>query len=91
MKSRMEWMCTVKKQKKKKKKADHVSILVISFLKKNRSSLVGQWVKDLALLLLWHGFSPWPGNFPMLKARLLHQKAEKNTFQTLDNNLQDHP
>ena len=29
------------------------------------------WVKDLALslqwprLLLWHGFSPWPGNFHM--------------------------
>ena len=35
--------------------------------KKNRSSLVAQWVKDLALpllwlrLLLWHGFDPWPG------------------------------
>ena len=30
-----------------------------------------QWVKDLALpllwlgLLLWHGFHPWPGNFHM--------------------------
>ena len=36
------------------------------------SSLVAQWVKDLAwsLLwfesLLWRGFDPWPGNFHML-------------------------
>ena len=34
-------------------------------------SLVAQWVKDLAWLLLWlrsllcHGFDPWPGNFCM--------------------------
>ena len=33
------------------------------------SSLVAQWVKNLALslhqmgLLLWHGFNPWPRNF----------------------------
>ena len=39
-----------------------------------RSSLVVQWVKDPALplpwlgLLLWWGFSPWPGNFHMLQA-----------------------
>ena len=37
-----------------------------------RSSLVAQWVKDLALLLqwlgllLWQGFSLWPRNFHML-------------------------
>ena len=30
------------------------------------SSLVAQWVKDLALLLLWHGFDPWPRNVCML-------------------------
>ena len=36
-----------------------------------RSSLVEQPVKDLALSLqqllplLWHGFDPWPRNFPM--------------------------
>ena len=23
------------------------------------SSLVAQWVKGLALSLLWHGFNPW--------------------------------
>ena len=23
---------------------------------------VAQWVKDLALSLLWLGFDPWPGN-----------------------------
>ena len=32
----------------------------------NRSSLVVQLVKDLALSLLWSGFSPWPGNFCIL-------------------------
>ena len=26
---------------------------------------LAQWVKDLALLLLWHGFDSWPGNFHM--------------------------
>ena len=31
-----------------------------------RSSLVAQCVKDLVLLLLWHGFDPWPGNVYML-------------------------
>ena len=36
-----------------------------------RSSLVAQWVKDLALSLLWLRplkwcrFDPWPGNFYM--------------------------
>ena len=24
---------------------------------------MAQWVKDLALSLLWHGFHPWPGDF----------------------------
>ena len=24
-----------------------------------------QWVKDLVLSLLWHGFDPWPGKFCM--------------------------
>ena len=27
---------------------------------------MGLVVKDLTLLLLWHGFNPWPGNFSML-------------------------
>ena len=38
----------------------------------NRSFLVVQWVKDLALSMLWprlqlgHDFDPWPRNFCML-------------------------
>ena len=31
--------------------------------------LVAQWIKDLALSLLWLRFNPWPGNFFMLQAR----------------------
>ena len=27
-----------------------------------------QWVKDLALSLLWHRFDPWPGNFHVPQA-----------------------
>ena len=36
---------------------------------------MAQWVKDLVLslqqlvLLLWHRFDPWPGNFHMLWAK----------------------
>ena len=26
---------------------------------------MAQWIKDLALLQLWLGFSPWPRNFHM--------------------------
>ena len=33
------------------------------FKKEFRSCLVAQQVKDPALLLLWQGFNPWPGNF----------------------------
>ena len=39
----------------------------IMTVKSDQSSLVAQWVKSLALLLLWlwwqlsHGFSSWPG------------------------------
>ena len=49
--------------------------LKVSMMKNNPiflSSLVVQWVKDLALSLLWlqsllwRGFYPWPGNFRML-------------------------
>ena len=28
----------------------------------------GLEIKDSVLLLLWHGFDPWPGNFCMLQA-----------------------
>ena len=30
-------------------------------------SLVAQWVKDSALLLLWYRFDPWPRNFHMMQ------------------------
>ena len=30
------------------------------------SALVAQWVKDLALSLLWQGSDPWPRNFFVL-------------------------
>ena len=46
------------------------------------SSLVAQWVKDLALslqwfgLLLWPGFDPWPGKFHML---LVQPQTSKQT------------
>lgn len=45
-------------------------------LEMERSSLVAQWVKDLALLLQWLGsllwweFDSWPKNFSMLRAWL---------------------
>ena len=45
---------------------------LFSFFKiSSKSSLVAQWVKDLALSLqqleslLWHRFDPWPRNFYM--------------------------
>uniref|UniRef100_A0A8D1ZI69 Acyl-CoA thioesterase 11 n=1 Tax=Sus scrofa TaxID=9823 RepID=A0A8D1ZI69_PIG len=47
-----------------------------------RSSLVLQWVKDLASSLqwlsslLWHGFDPWPGNLSMLHAWPKKKKEE---------------
>ena len=45
-----------------------------------RSSLVAQWVKDLALplqqlgSLLWHMFLYWPGNFHMLQVQSKKKK-----------------
>ena len=45
---------------------------------------MAQWVKYSALLLLWHGFSPWPGNLCMLCAQPKnpHQK-QTNKKKTL--------
>lgn len=34
-----------------------------------RSSLVAQWVKQLALSLQWQGLDPWRGNFHMPQGR----------------------
>ena len=48
-----------------------------------RSSLVAQQVKYLALpllwlgSLLWHEFSPWPGNFYVAKKQKDLKKEEK--------------
>ena len=47
-----------------------------------QSFLGAQWIKDLALLvlwlwsLLWHGFDPWPGNLCMLPGA---RKTDKQT------------
>ena len=54
----------------------------IVFKKALRSSLVGQWVNDLALSLLWlrsllsYGFEPWPGNLCMPQARPKEKKKK---------------
>ena len=53
--------------------------------KNSQSSLVAQWVKDLALSLLWlgsllwHRFHPWTGKFSMLWA----QPEKENTRHIL--------
>ena len=36
-----------------------------------------QWVKDLALSLLWHGFHPWPWNFHMPQEQPKKKKRKK--------------
>ena len=41
------------------------------------SSLVAQWVKDLVLLLLQHGFHPWPEYVCMLRAWPKKKKERK--------------
>ena len=51
-----------------------------------RSSLVAQWVKDLALLLLWlwsqlwRGFDLWHGNFRMPQGWPKKEKKSENKF-----------
>ena len=42
-----------------------------------RSSPVAQWVKDQALSLLWHRFSPWPGYFHMPQSQPKRKKKKK--------------
>lgn len=55
---------------------------LIVLRKGNRSSLVAQWVKVLALsllrlwLLLRHRFDPWSGNFCMPQARPKNKKIK---------------
>lgn len=38
-------------------------------LKKLKSSLAAQWVKEQTLSLLWHRFHPWSQNFHLLWVR----------------------
>ena len=38
---------------------------------------MAQQVKDLALSLLWHGFNPWPQNFPMPQAQGKKKKKDE--------------
>ena len=53
-----------------------------------KSSLVAQWVKELALSLLclgsllWHRFDPWPGNFCMSWARPKKKFADNHPSST---------
>ena len=57
----------------------------------NRSSLVGQWVKDPSLslqqlgLLLWFGFSNWLGNFHMLLVQSKNKKRKSKSFGEFKN------
>ena len=56
----------------------------INLLKFSLSSLVAQWVKDLALSPLWlrsllqHRFGPWPGNFCMPQVQPKGKKKSLN-------------
>ena len=72
---------TPQKMKKKKKDSGCTEVFQASLKAVYvRSSLVAQWVKNLALSLkqlrslLWHGFNPWPGNY-----RRHGQKKKKKT------------
>ena len=38
---------------------------------------MAQWVKDLALSLLWQEFDPWPGNFQMPWGQPKKKKKER--------------
>ena len=42
---------------------------------------MAEWVKDLALLLLWQEFNLWPGNFPMPWARPKKKKKKKKVMK----------
>ena len=52
-------------------------------IKTEMSSLVAQQVEDLVLswqqlrLLLWHGFSPWPGSFHVPQVRPGKKKTDE--------------
>ena len=53
-------------------------------LTERRSSLVAQWVKDLELSLLWHGFDPRPVNFYMSakKRKKIYPTNKHGPFRT---------
>ena len=55
---------------------------IVKFFQDNArcwSSLVAQWVKDLALSLLWCGFYPWPGNSHIPWAPAPHPLKENSS------------
>ena len=57
---------------------------------RNRSSLVGQWVKYLVVLLqwprllLWCGFDPWPGNFQSTGTEKKMNEEERNITEVTE-------
>lgn len=61
------------------------NILHFCFMRKARSSLVAQRIKDLALSLhwlgslLWLGLDPWPGKFHMPRAWQKERKEGRNS------------
>ena len=44
---------------------------------KKRNSLVAQWVKDLALSVLWHGFALWLENATCCRCSLKKKRKKK--------------
>ena len=38
---------------------------------------MAQWVQDLVWSLQWHGFNPWPGNFPVAHRGQKKKKKKK--------------
>ena len=45
---------------------------------------MAQWVKDLALSLLWQEFDPWPGNFQMPWGQPKKKKKRKKESEGRD-------
>ena len=51
----------------------------ITRIVKDWSTLEEQWVKGLALSLLWYGFDPWPGNFYTLRVQPRKKKQKRSS------------
>ena len=50
---------------------------------KKRNSLVAQWVKDLALSVLWHGFALWLENATCCRCSLKKKKKRKKKKKSM--------